>query len=76
MNQVKATLSYFQNLFQGDSGGPLVVSDPDGRWTIVGLTSYGFGCARPNMPGVYARITSFLPMIEKYCQVADMAFTR
>lgn len=25
----------------GDSGGPLVATDPEGRWTIVGVTSYG-----------------------------------
>ncbi|XP_026738954.1 trypsin-3-like [Trichoplusia ni] len=36
---------------QGDSGGPAVV---DGL--LAGVTSFGFGCARPNSPGVYTRI--------------------
>ena len=36
---------------QGDSGGPLFAS---GR--VVGVTSWGAGCAEPGFPGVYARV--------------------
>lgn len=38
---------------QGDSGGPLVV---DGR--LVGLVSWGTGCAEPGHPGVYTRLAA------------------
>jgi hypothetical protein len=40
---------------QGDSGGPLMVSDA-GSLVLVGITSWGFGCADEGFPGVYTRI--------------------
>merc|ERR1711892_1151427 len=47
---------------QGDSGGHLVVKE-DGRWTVVGVVSYGLGCARTGYAGVYARVTNYLDWI-------------
>ena len=39
----------------GDSGGPLLVPRVD-TFALAGVTSYGFHCADPASPGVYARV--------------------
>jgi CheY-specific phosphatase CheX len=43
--------------FQGDSGGPLICK-VDKQYALVGITSFGAGCALPKKPGVYTRVTS------------------
>ncbi|CAF1121490.1 unnamed protein product [Rotaria sordida] len=43
---------------QGDSGGPLMLTYNQ-TWQIVGITSYGEGCARARKPGVYTRVSVY-----------------
>ena len=40
---------------QGDSGGPMVC-EHSGKFYIEGVTSWGFGCAKPGLYGVYADV--------------------
>ncbi|MDR6325168.1 S1 family serine peptidase [Actinoplanes couchii] len=50
---------------QGDSGGPMVGRDRSGRWTQIGIVSWGLGCARDGYFGVYTQIAKFRAEIEE-----------
>ncbi|MFI1012261.1 S1 family peptidase [Streptomyces sp. NPDC020965] len=49
---------------QGDSGGPMFRRDNANAWVQVGIVSWGEGCARPNLPGVYAEVSHFAAAIK------------
>lgn len=48
---------------QGDSGGPLVAKVCDNKWAVVGIVSYGVGCATPGFAGVYTRVSAYAQWI-------------
>ncbi|XP_063145561.1 ovochymase-2 [Candoia aspera] len=63
---------------QGDSGGSLVCQRDHGSWTLIGVTSWGIGCARSwvhnlkrkyekrGTPGVFTDLTKVLPWIQQH----------
>ncbi|KAK9409989.1 ovochymase-2-like [Crotalus adamanteus] len=63
---------------QGDSGGSLVCQREHGSWTLIGVTSWGLGCARSwihnlqkkyekrGTPGVFTDLTKVLPWIQQH----------
>ena len=44
--------------------GPLAVLE-QGRYVLVGITSWGEGCGFPGYPGIFSRVTSVVPWIKK-----------
>jgi trypsin len=52
---------------QGDSGGPLL----DSNGNLVGLVSFGIGCAQPNTPSVNIRVSGYKDWIQSgICKLA------
>jgi len=51
---------------QGDSGGPLIMTNSDGEYELIGIVSWGYGCAQAGYPGVYSKIHSRLNWFFQY----------
>ena len=50
---------------QGDSGGPLFVIRAD-QVVQAGIVSFGVGCARPGIPGIYTRMIAYTDWISGF----------
>ena len=64
---------------QGDSGGPIYMMDSTSKEMIVmGVVSWGIGCARPELSGVYSDVSEVIDWIDnktgmdRFTEVADL----
>merc|ERR1712013_345328 len=53
---------------QGDSGGPLITMESASFYSLIGVVSWGYGCAHPSFPGVYSRVTENIAFINNNMQ--------
>ncbi|XP_070596613.1 transmembrane protease serine 12-like [Erythrolamprus reginae] len=61
---------------EGDSGGPLSCYIPDlTRYYLIGISSFGFGCGRPRLPGVYLETGFYRRWIQTQVILFDKAMT-
>jgi trypsin len=59
----------------GDSGGPMVVSDGSGGWKVVGIVSWGLGCANEKTRGVFAEVPAHQSFVTSYPSIAPYFIT-
>ena len=59
---------------QGDSGGPLFVDCEDRKTVLVGVVSWGYGCADQGYPGVYANVSELSDFIVEVMDGTTTAF--
>ena len=48
---------------QGDSGGPLICVE-NNTPILRGIVSFGKGCGRPGLPGIYTRVSTYIDWID------------
>ncbi|XP_018897016.2 uncharacterized protein [Bemisia tabaci] len=52
---------------KGDGGGPMVC-ERGGTWQVVGIVSWGVGCGKYGVPGVYTKVAYYLDWIRQVTQ--------
>jgi hypothetical protein len=51
---IRSKIKKLYFIFQGDSGGPLVCLNNEGRWEVLGVSSFGVrGCFTDHIPNIY-----------------------
>ncbi|XP_030649802.1 prostasin-like, partial [Chanos chanos] len=58
---------------QGDSGGPMVIKQGS-RWIQAGVVSSGAGCALPDVPGVYTKVSRYESWIKSKTNNDEIGF--
>lgn len=59
-------MEIFLDTCAGDSGGPLMMFSQTKQWILIGITSFGEGCARPSYAGVYTRVAVYETWIKSH----------
>lgn len=59
----KSATGFARDACGGDSGGPMMAS-VHGSWYLIGVVGFGPPCGKTLLPGVYARVTSYMDWIE------------
>lgn len=49
-----------------------MVCQDDGFFELAGLVSWGFGCGRVDVPGVYVKVSSFIGWINQIISVNNL----